>query len=127
MDFFRLDEISPEAVAEPVLKTPLLIQMIDSSIINSLFKLCESSATQQQQGVLNLQSLHVQTQYGGKIFAWSRYDGRIFVREGRPDICHELYSWGKKWLVEKYQLSMYDNCGEFEPFSTCGEISDVST
>ena len=29
--------------------------------------------------------------------------------------------------MEKFQLSMYDNCGEFENFSTCGEISDVST
>ena len=103
MDFFRLDEISPEAVAEPVLKTPLLIQMIDSSIINSLFKLCESSATQQQQGVLNLQSLPVQTQYGGKIFAWSRYDGRIFVRESlaknicpRPKDNQESRRWSER-------------------------------
>ena len=28
---------------------------------------------------------------------------------------------------EKFQLSMYDNCGEIENFSTCEEISDVST
>ena len=48
----------------------------------------------------------------------------------RPDICHEyheLYSWRKNCHVEKFQLSMYDNCGEIENFSTCGEISDVST
>ena len=24
--------------------------------------------------------------------------------------------------MEKFQLSMYDNCGEIENFSTCGEI-----
>ena len=44
----------------------------------------------------------------------------------RPDICHEyheLYSWRKNCHVEKFQLSMYDNCGEIENFSTCGEIS----
>ena len=29
--------------------------------------------------------------------------------------------------MEKFQLSMYDNCGEIENFSTSGEISDVST
>ena len=43
----------------------------------------------------------------------------------RPDICpenHELYLWGKNCHVEKFQLSMYDNCGEIEIFSTCGEI-----
>ena len=48
----------------------------------------------------------------------------------RPDICHkyhELYSWRKNCPVEKFQLSMYDNCGEIENFSTCGEILDVST
>ena len=42
----------------------------------------------------------------------------------RPDICHEyhkLYSWRKNCHVEKFQLSMYDNCGEIENFSTCGE------
>ena len=35
--------------------------------------------------------------------------------KGRPDICHEyheLYSWRKNCHVEKFQLSMYDNCGE---------------
>ena len=44
----------------------------------------------------------------------------------RPDICHEyheLYLWRKNCCVEKFQLSMYDNCGEIENFSTCGEIS----
>ena len=25
--------------------------------------------------------------------------------------------------MEKFKLSMYDNCGEIENFSTCGEIS----
>ena len=47
----------------------------------------------------------------------------------RSDICHEyhkLYSWRKICHVEKFQLSMYINCGEIENFSTCGEISDVS-
>ena len=47
----------------------------------------------------------------------------------RPDICHEyheLYSWRKNCNVEKFQLSLYDNCGEIENLSTCGEISDVS-
>ena len=33
----------------------------------------------------------------------------------------------KNCHVEKFQLSMYDNCGKTEYFSTCGEISDVST
>jgi len=32
----------------------------------------------------------------------------------------------KNCHVEKLQLSMYDNCGEIENFSTFGEISDVS-
>ena len=44
----------------------------------------------------------------------------------RPDICHEydeLYLWEKNCRVEKFQLSMYDNCGKIENFSTCGEIS----
>ena len=44
----------------------------------------------------------------------------------RPDICHEyheLYSWIKNCHVEKFQLSMYDNCGKIENFSTYGEIS----
>ena len=45
----------------------------------------------------------------------------------RPDICPKLYSWRKICHVEKFQLSMYINCGEIENFSTCGEISDVST
>ena len=33
----------------------------------------------------------------------------------RPDICpenHELYLWGKNCHVEKFQLSLYYNCGE---------------
>ena len=38
---------------------------------------------------------------------------------------HELYSWRKNCHVEKFQLSLYDNCGEIENFSACGEISDV--
>ena len=29
----------------------------------------------------------------------------------------------KNCNVEKFQLSMYENCGEIENFSTCGEIS----
>ena len=29
--------------------------------------------------------------------------------------------------MEKFQPSMYDNCGEIENFSTYGEISDVSS
>ena len=33
----------------------------------------------------------------------------------------------KNCHLEKFQLSMHDNCGETENFSTCGEISDVST
>ena len=44
----------------------------------------------------------------------------------RPDICHEyheIYSWKRSCHVEKFQLSMYYNCGEIENFSTCGEIS----
>ena len=44
----------------------------------------------------------------------------------RAHICHEyhgLYLWRKNCHVEKFQLSMYDNCGEIENFSTCGEIS----
>ena len=44
----------------------------------------------------------------------------------RPDICHEyheLYSWRKNCHVDKSHLSMYDNCGEIEKFSTCEEIS----
>ena len=44
----------------------------------------------------------------------------------RAHICHGhhgLYSWRKNCHVEKFQLSMYDNCGEIENFSTCGEIS----
>ena len=44
----------------------------------------------------------------------------------RAHICHEyheLYSWRKNCHVEKFQLSMYDNCGKIENFSTCGEIS----
>ena len=48
----------------------------------------------------------------------------------RPDICHEyheLYSWRKNCHVEKFQLSMYEYCGDFEIFSTCENISDVST
>ena len=47
----------------------------------------------------------------------------------RAHICreyHELYSWRKNCHVEKFQLSMYDICGEIENISTCGEISDVS-
>ena len=35
----------------------------------------------------------------------------------------ELYSWRKNCHVEKFQLTMYDNCGEIENFSTSGEIS----
>ena len=27
--------------------------------------------------------------------------------------------------MEQFQLSMYDNCGEIENFSTCGKISDL--
>ena len=48
------------------------------------------------------------------------------VGRHRAHICHEyheLYSWRKNCHVEKFQLSMYDNCGEIENFSTCGEIS----
>ena len=43
----------------------------------------------------------------------------------RAHICreyHELYSWGKNCHVEKFQLSMYDNCGEIENFFICSEI-----
>ena len=36
--------------------------------------------------------------------------------------CHELYSCRKICHVEKFQLSMYDNCGENENSTTCGEI-----
>ena len=57
-----------------------------------------------------------------------------YFQEYRPDICHEYHelystnnSWRKNCYVEKFQLSMYDNCGEIEDFFTCGEISDVST
>ena len=35
----------------------------------------------------------------------------------RPDICHEyheLYLWKKNCHVEKFQLSIYDNCGKIE-------------
>ena len=45
---------------------------------------------------------------------------------GKADICHkyhELYSRRKNCHAEKFQLSMYDTCGEIENFSTCGEIS----
>ena len=45
---------------------------------------------------------------------------------GRAHICHKyhkLYLWRKNCHVERFQLSMYDNCGEIENFSTCGEIS----
>ena len=49
---------------------------------------------------------------------------------GKADICHKyhkLYSRRKNFHAEKFQLSMYDNCGEIENFSTSGEILDVST
>ena len=49
----------------------------------------------------------------GQTWYLSRISRIIFVEKN----CH----------VEKFQLSMYDNCGEIENFSTCGEISDVST
>ena len=50
----------------------------------------------------------------------------VWIHQIRADICHEyheLYSWIKNCHVEKFQLSMYDNCGEIENFSTYGEIS----
>ena len=43
----------------------------------------------------------------------------------RPYICHEyheLYSWKRSCHVEKFQLSMYDNCREIENVSTDGDI-----
>ena len=42
----------------------------------------------------------------------------IFV----TDITVYTYLWRKDCHVEKFQLSMYDNCGKTENFSTCGEI-----
>ena len=50
----------------------------------------------------------------------------VFLPPTRPHICHGyhgLYLWRKNCHVEKLQLSIYDNCGEIENFSTCGEIS----
>ena len=44
----------------------------------------------------------------------------------KADICHEyheLHLWRKNCHVEKFQLSLYYNCGEIGNFSTCGEIS----
>ena len=58
---------------------------------------------------------------------WIRFDiVDKLLTHTRAHICHEyheLYSWRKNCHVEKFQLSMYDNCGEIENFSTCGEIS----
>ena len=51
---------------------------------------------------------------------------KFVTKIGRPDICHgyhELYSWTKNCLLEKFQLSMCDNCGKIENFSTCEKIS----
>ena len=65
--------------------------------------------------------------YFHAIYGWLIISSLLLIR---PDICHEyheLYSWRTNCHVEKFQLSMYDNCGEIQSFSTCGEISDVST
>ena len=44
---------------------------------------------------------------------------------GKADICHKyhkLYSRRKNCPAEKFQLSMYDTCGEIENFSTFEEL-----
>ena len=58
---------------------------------------------------------------GNKQITNKRFD---LVRN-RAHICHGyhgLYPWRKNCHMEKFQLSMYDNCGKTENFSTCGEI-----
>ena len=55
---------------------------------------------------------------------------QISSQQSRPDICHEyheLYLWRKNCHVEKFQLSMYKNCGDIENFSTCEEIFNFPT
>ena len=49
------------------------------------------------------------------LFSRSKWSNSCF--RGGQKACQE-----KNCHVEKFQLSMYDNCGVIENFSTCGEI-----